>query len=58
MPKASKLNIQRENYYWTDEEIDLLKENYNNLSPQKLLILFPNRTYESLTTKAYKSRNI
>jgi len=53
--KASKLNIQRENYYWTDEEINLLKDNYNNLSPQKLLILFPNRTYESLTTKAYKS---
>jgi len=53
--KASKLNIQRENYYWTDEEINLLKDNYNNLSPQNLLILFPNRTYESLTTKAYKS---
>lgn len=52
--KASKLNIHRENFYWTEEEINILKDNYNKIPPHKLSILFPNRTYDSIVSKACK----
>ena len=52
--KAYKLNIKRDNYYWTDEEIKLLKDNYNILQPKELYKIFKNKTYSSFITKAHK----
>lgn len=37
---------------WTQSEVEVLKENYNKLPNDKLLQLFPNRTYTSIYKKA------
>ena len=52
--KAYVLDIKRSNFYWDEEEIKILNENYDKISPQKLQVLFPNRTYGSIVTKANK----
>ena len=39
---------------WTKAETELLKQNYNRLSNEDLLILFPDRTFISLYKKARK----
>jgi hypothetical protein len=40
--------------YWTEKEIDLLKENFKKLSKNELMTLLPNRTWSSILTKANK----
>lgn len=56
MTKMSKLGITADKYYeekvWTQEEIEILKENYIYGDIDKILKLLPNRTYGSITTKA------
>jgi len=48
---------------WNKKEIDLLINNYNKLTNEELLNLFPNRTFLSIYKKAralniYKNKNI
>jgi len=53
--KAYELNIKRENYYFTDEELNLLVSNYSLMSTQDLKdTYFPNKTISSLACKANK----
>lgn len=50
---AAKLNINCVNYqYWTDKEIELLKINYNNKLKKELLLIFNNRSWLDIKTKA------
>ena len=54
---TSKYHISVESYYWTDEDIKLLKDNYNNLHghSDNYIKLFNGRyTYDAITTKAIK----
>ena len=45
--KANKLGFKiRE--FWTDDEIEILKKHYNNLSIDEILILLPNRHRKSI----------
>lgn len=39
---------------WTDEETNLLKQNYNKLENSVLFALFPNKTPLAITKKALK----
>ncbi len=54
--KMSKLGINAEKYFdvmkWTEDELKILKDNYVYGKVEKILILLPNRTYSSITTKA------
>lgn len=53
--KASKLNLKRNNYYFTDDDIQILKKYYSKLSVRELKEkYFPNKTESALMTKAYK----
>ncbi len=53
--KMSDLNIKNEVYYWTNEDVKLLKENYGKLKPYELVSLFDNKyTYNAISTKAKK----
>lgn len=38
---------------WTQEEVDILKENYNKVSNEKLCNLLPNKTFLAIYKKAY-----
>ena len=38
---------------WTDEEVKILKENYNKLSNEGLIKLFPNKSFQAIYKKAY-----
>lgn len=51
--KAYKLNIKRNNYYWTIEQIEYLKLNYNNFTNKELSKKL-NKTEASVGTKARK----
>lgn len=49
--KAAKLGLfTRE--YWSDDEICLLKEKYSNLTVDELMMYFPNRSRNSIISKA------
>ena len=39
---------------WTNAEVDILKENYNKVSNEKLCELLPNKTKLAIYKKAYK----
>ena len=53
--KMSRLGIKRDDFYWTEEEIDILKNNYNyDCDVHELSKLLPNKSYDSITTKARK----
>jgi len=54
--KASELNITKDNYYWLEEEINILKNSYKDgLKPQEIKILLKNKfTEASISTKASK----
>lgn len=39
---------------WTDEEIAILKQNYNKTSNEALSVLLPNKTASAIYKKAYK----
>jgi len=53
--KAYKLNIKRDNYHYTIDEINILINNYNNMTVKELQdIYFPNRSKESIMVKANK----
>ena len=55
--QMSKLSIKMDSYFWSDNEIKLLKDNYENMSGniKKLIPLFNNRfTYEAICSKAEK----
>lgn len=49
--KIFKLNISRP-IYWSEIEIQILKKNYYDTTKEELLKLIPNRTFESIKTKA------
>ena len=51
--KAHKLGLC-DGYFWTDEEIEVLKQNYYDLGPHKLQFLLPNRTHMSIVDKGKK----
>lgn len=56
--KMSKLGIKAEKYFedniWTNDEINILKNNYGKISNDEIQLLLPTRTYCSITTKAEK----
>lgn len=45
-----------EQYNWTDEELQILKENYSHGNIEKLCELLPNRSYKAITTKAKRCK--
>jgi len=49
--KASELGLRRPGY-WSQEEIEILKENYTYSSKEKLLELLPKRTWHAIQNKA------
>lgn len=46
--------MQNKPIIWTDEEVKLLKEKYPISSKDELILLFPNRSYKSISGKADK----
>lgn len=54
--KMSSLNIKMESFYWTDKDIQLLKDNYITCgSVSDLIEILNNKfTYKAITTKAKK----
>lgn len=53
--KMNRIGVKRDNFYWTETEVDILKKNYNsNCDIHELSKLLPNKTYDSITTKAQK----
>ena len=56
--KMSKLGIKAEKFFednmWTNDEIDILKNNYGKISNNEIRLLFPTRTYSSIIAKAEK----
>ncbi|MDY2606528.1 MAG: hypothetical protein SOV90_01155 [Lachnospiraceae bacterium] len=55
--KMNKLNIHTKNYFWTDSDIELLKNNYPHMNGniKDLVKLFDNRyTYTAIMSKAQK----
>ena len=54
--KAYQLKIKKENYYWSDKDIQILQDSYNSKIPISQLVLLLNNKYtiESIYTKAYK----
>lgn len=54
--KMSELNITANNFYeeniWTEEELNILKENYEYGNIDSLCRMLPNRSYKAITTKA------
>lgn len=61
-PKLTKSNLLRlmsknkikSNYKWSKEETNLLIDNYDKISLQKLCDMLPNRNYKSINIKAAK----
>lgn len=61
-PKLTKSNLLhlmcknkvKSNFKWSQDEIDLLINNYGKISIQKLCEMLPNRNYNSIRTKADK----
>jgi len=52
--KLSKFGLTKKDHPWNNNEIKLLKEGYSTNSD--IFKLFPNRTYSSITHKAFKLR--
>lgn len=49
--KAKKLGLKTRDY-WSDKEIEIIKNNYSNNSVDEMLLLLPNRTRHSIIGKA------
>lgn len=57
LKKVSKLGIKAESFYenrWTEKEILILKKYYCDGDMDKVLNLLPNRSYDSIVTKAQR----
>lgn len=52
--KAYTLNLKRNNYYYSQEEINLIKKYYTKLSVSELKNMLPNRSEQSIMVKANK----
>lgn len=56
--KMHKLGIKAEKFFedkiWTNDEINILKNNYGKISNDEIQLLLPTRTYSSITSKAEK----
>ena len=54
--KAYKLKIKKENYFWNENDVKILKDNYNSeTSVNEIKSLLGNKfTYEAISTKANK----
>lgn len=46
------MTVMSKKNYWTDEEINILKNNYKFGDINKIVKLLPHRTYKAITTKA------
>jgi len=55
--KAYDLKLDRSDYFWSDEEVILLKEKYAKTPFKKLIIMFPLKKEEAIRAKA-KSLNL
>jgi Trp operon repressor len=49
--KIKKPAIKKSNYFWSDKETEILKNNYHTESTQKILELLPERTLLSIRAK-------
>lgn len=47
-------NDRRENIYWTEKEIDILKKNYKNSTKEEICKLIPRHTHNGIQGKASK----
>ena len=55
--QMSELNIKMDSYFWSDYEVQILKDNYENMGGniKKLILLFNNKfTYTAICSKAEK----
>jgi hypothetical protein len=52
--KASKLGISKDNYYYSDDEVEFIKSNFDKMSFEELLSNFPHKSESSLRVKLNK----
>ncbi len=50
--KMSEYGIGSDYSFWSDEEIQFLKDNYQEMAPEKLMENFPDRTWGAVKDKA------
>lgn len=46
------LQISRQDYWWSDKEIEILKEHYESKTWRELIVLLPNRNKDTISRKA------